>query len=79
MSDQGTIWVAPPGWRHTTATEPTREDIKANNIMVAGRNGVLGLATGRNGEDWFINDAYYDGDYAPVWYIVLPPVPTDVA
>ena len=53
-------------------TEPAKGAIR---FLADSHGWILGRYSGRKGDEWWINDAYYDGDDPPHWWIEVPPAP----
>lgn len=64
----------PQAWRKVTETEPAVEDMPC---VVALGHGTYDIATSRKDSDWWLKDAYYDGDEAPSYWMPIPDAPRD--
>ena len=61
-------------WQPVTDTQPQTD---AGVVMLADADGrPIGVMSGRDDDAWYIDDAYYDGDDVPCWYLVLPACPS---
>ena len=72
----GSSWNTRPGWK-PIAELPEKPE---GDILLANGRDVMGLYSGvrrdKHGTTWFIDDAFYDGDEDPEFFLVLPPLPS---
>lgn len=61
-------------WYKVSTLSPTKKDMPC---VVALGYGRYDIATNRAGSDWWLNNAYYDGDEAPTFWMPLPDLPKD--
>lgn len=64
-------------WMAVDESSPT-VFFEGKALLATSDGTILGIFTGRNDDgDWFIDDAYYDGEDSPAWWLEIPPVPKD--
>ena len=65
-----------PGWQPISELPKKPEE----RVLIATARSVLGIFSGRKHTEgcdvWFIDNALYDGEADPEFFLVLPPIPS---